>query len=59
MFPTMPEWYEIRGYADSREDCPKEVYGTAKTWQEAKAIRDDAESAGWLVEIIHHPANHN
>lgn len=53
MFPTMPAYFEIRGFPNDDITTPSEVFRTEKTLEEAESARDEAENVGWvMVRII-------
>lgn len=58
MFPNMPAYYEVRGFAPNTDVTDKsELFRTARTWEEVEYAREEAENMGWtLISIREHSA---
>lgn len=58
MFPTMPAYFEIRGFAPNTDvNDRSELFRTAKTLEEMEEAREEAENLGWTcVSVREHGA---
>lgn len=49
---TLPSYYRIIGFNGTDVTLYSEVYGVAKTWEEAEAMQEEAENLGWTLVRI-------